>query len=70
MDTDQNALFYFWLIPGLTFSTYYPFDIFVEWVYPLMFVKFIIDPYQFIEEEYYLETGIAMPKPGLPKMVS
>lgn len=29
LDLQQNTLFYFWLIPGLTFSTHYPFSILV-----------------------------------------
>ena len=70
LDFEQNTLFYFWLIPGLTFSTYYPLDFLVTWVYPITFLNYTSNPFDFIDEDTYNTTGISKPKEGFPRVIA
>jgi hypothetical protein len=58
------------VIPGLTASTSFTFDLFVACVYPIALFDFVQQPFYYVDEYTYRLTSQMKPKSGLPKFMS
>ena len=70
IDLPQNTLFYFWVVPGMRFSTYYLYQIVVEFLLPWYFYEFIFWPDALIDMDEFNYSGRMKPKDGVPKLLA